>query len=615
MALQLVSVSKRFGRHVGLADVSLHVRKGDCYGFIGHNGAGKTTAMRIALGLSPADSGQVLVEGFDARRYPREARARMGALIEAPGFHARWSGTQNLARLARLAGLSRRDAWREAQQLCERVGLAHAAERQVGGYSQGMRQRLGIAQAMIGDPPILVLDEPTNGLDPEGIADVRSLLRRLVRDEGRTVLVSSHQLTELADICNRIGVLRHGRLVVEEETEHLLAKGRRRYRIEVADGERARSVLAGLGLEAPPEIEGGDGRIELGPRAPEDVVRALVEDGAGLRAFAPEPESLEEIYLRATRGASEGDAPSTAEPVTAGAPGGRRAPAWPVLRVVHYELVRWGTGRAVPLLLAAPAVLAALAVWRRHTAAVEHAREIAGGTLYSATGVTAFEAVGVGLQAGLPLAALVVLGIASQSLAGELARGTLRNVLVRPVTRLQVVAGKGLAALLAALGGYAMLLVGAFGAAAVLFDFGDVVEVLPNGATFPLVAAEELRPELQRAVLSPILPLCAFATLGLGASALPRTGASALALGLAAAVALDLGRGVLRGFDLEWLVPSTYLPSPLGDRSFMQYYVDVAQGVSNALFELADTSVLVPAVWIAFGLVLATVVLRKRFVP
>ena len=231
MALELRSVTRRFGAQLALDRVSIHVREGDCYGFIGHNGAGKTTAMRIALGLQRADEGRVVVDGFDAARFPREARARMGGLIEVPGFYGGSSGPENLVALGRLQGFSRRDARHEAARWIERVGLAHAGSKAVQNYSHGMKQRLGIAQALLGSPAYVLLDEPTNGLDPEGIAEVRELVRRLVKDEGITFLMSSHQLHELSSVCNRIGVLRGGRLLAEEETSKLLGAGGSRWRL------------------------------------------------------------------------------------------------------------------------------------------------------------------------------------------------------------------------------------------------------------------------------------------------------------------------------------------------------------------------------------------------
>src|SRR5207237_882878 len=246
MSLELRCVSRRFGAQVALDRVSLSVRPGDCYGFIGHNGAGKTTAMRIALGLQRADEGLVVVDGFDAVRYPREARARMGALIEEPGFQGGWSAAKNLAELARLQGFARAEARREAGRWIERVGLAQVGSKPVQAFSHGMRQRLGIAQALLGSPRYVLLDEPTNGLDPEGIHEMRELLRAL-RADGVTILVSSHQLSELSEVCNRIGVLRQGRLLVEAETSVLFDAETKRWRLEARDLEAAQRVMVELG--------------------------------------------------------------------------------------------------------------------------------------------------------------------------------------------------------------------------------------------------------------------------------------------------------------------------------------------------------------------------------
>src|SRR6185503_7924079 len=221
MSLQLLSVTRRFGEQLALDTVSLHVRRGDCYGLIGHNGAGKTTAMRVALGLMRPDAGEVRVDGFGALQQPREARARRGGLIETPGFHGHLDAAENLFLLARLQGLSRVEARRESARLLGLTGLAEVGRKRVRAFSQGMRQRLGIAQALLGRPAYVLLDEPTNGLDPEGMADVRALLARLVREEGVTVLVSSHQLHELAELCNRVAILQRGRRLVEAETSAL----------------------------------------------------------------------------------------------------------------------------------------------------------------------------------------------------------------------------------------------------------------------------------------------------------------------------------------------------------------------------------------------------------
>ena len=180
MVLQLLGVSRTFGAQRALDRVSIHVRRGDCYAFIGHNGAGKTSAMRIALGLDRKFQGRVLIDGFDARTHPREARARMGGLIEVPGFHGTLDGARNLLLLGQLQGFSRLESRREAGRLIELVGLSYAGAKPVAAYSQGMRQRLGIAQALLGRPMCVLLDEPTNGLDPQGIAEMQVLFRRQI---------------------------------------------------------------------------------------------------------------------------------------------------------------------------------------------------------------------------------------------------------------------------------------------------------------------------------------------------------------------------------------------------------------------------------------------------
>jgi len=227
MVLQLLGVSRTFGKQRALDRVTIHVRRGDCYAFIGHNGAGKTSAMRIALGLDRHFEGRVLIEGFDAAQHPREARARMGGLIEVPGFHGTLDGERNLVFLGQLQGLSRLEARREAGRLIELVGLAHAGAKPVGAYSQGMRQRLGIAQALLGQPDLLVLDEPANGLDPAGIQELRALMRRLADQRGLAVFVSSHLLGEIERVCDRIAIVHRGRTLAEGTIAALTNHGQR----------------------------------------------------------------------------------------------------------------------------------------------------------------------------------------------------------------------------------------------------------------------------------------------------------------------------------------------------------------------------------------------------
>ncbi len=610
MSLELIDVSHRFGRQIALENVSLTVHTGDCYGFLGHNGAGKTTAMRILLGLHRPRRGSASVSGFDVMRSPHEARARVGGLIESPGFHGSWSGRANLLALARLQGLDRRSAVRAVDEGLESVGLAAAASRAVRGYSQGMRQRLGIAQALLGRPSHVVLDEPTNGLDPEGIQEIRELLRRWNRDEGVTLLISSHQLHEIHGLCNRIGLLRQGRLLVEGETHELLAGGRDRYRLAVDRPDLAARVLEDLTLEPKDDGEGG-WEIDLKGHEPGSISRRLVEAGVGITAFAPRPMTLEEIYLSPPT-VSES---TTAAPSPASVSTERRAPRGPIRRTLRYEATRYRVRLPLIALLTVPAACGLLRLSSRASAAARDVGDVASGELISATQVTAFEGLGLSLQVGLPIAAVLLAAIASQSVSAELARGTLRNLLLRPLRRWELSLGKAGALLVLTTLSYGALLAGSWAAAELFFDFSDLVEILPNGEVFPFLSAAEMEAELARVLWTPLLPLAVYAGWGLCVGTLISAPAAALGVTLGGVVAFDLGRAVARSFELEQWLPASYLPSPLSDRSMIHYYVEFAGGVSNAQRYHEDTMVWVPLLWIVITVVASMWALSRRQVP
>lgn len=616
MSLVLRSISKRYGREHALADLSLRLEPGDLYGFVGHNGSGKTTALRIALGLVRPDAGSVIVDGHDAALEPREARARCGGLVEIAGFHGGWSARANLELLARLAGASTSEARTRCTEVLERVGLAAAADRAVGGYSQGMRQRLGIAAALLGRPRYLLLDEPMNALDPEGIADLRALLVALAHDEKVGVLVSSHQLAELATFATKIGVVRAGRLVLEAPTSDLLGAAARRYEVTARDFAGLDAALSKQGLAIEQRVDGAR-RIDLGAQSPSHVLRALVTAGVDVESFAPRARSLEEIYLAASHGelpAGVG-ALATSSASAPEAPAARIAPGHAVTRAVRGELTRFARSQGVWAAAALPAVVGVLAMLARGARGAGDEANVSGAQLFSATRVGAFEAVGVGLRAGLPVLVLVLLGLASQSIAAEHARGTLRNTLLRPFARLDVLLGKAFAAVFAALAGYAVLAAAVLAFAALRFDFGDVVDVLPDGSTFPLAAASELWPQLWAAVASPLVALCAYALVGLACGAIVRTGSAALALALGVGIALDLARGLFGRALPPGLLPSEHLPSPLSDDSRMRFYVDVAQGISNASFDLDGARALWPLAWCALTVLVAARSLVRKDVP
>ncbi|MBL8859885.1 MAG: ATP-binding cassette domain-containing protein [Planctomycetes bacterium] len=620
MALELVGITKRFGSQTALDDLSLRVENGDCYGFIGHNGSGKTTAMRVALGLQRADQGVVIIDGFDATHFPREARARLGALIETPGFQGGWNGHRNLTELGRLQGLDRSQALREATRWIERVGLAHAGQKAVQNYSHGMRQRLGIAAALLGTPRYVLLDEPTNGLDPEGIAEMRELIQRLRREEGLTFLISSHQLHELGSICNRVGILRAGRLLVQDETVRLLDTNGSRWRLETEALEKARTVARRLQLT---EVTGTTASerelwLDLGTHASSAVTRAFVEAGVDVVSFAARAVSLEEIYLKYSRTAQDTRGTRdhrTVSSTVSAAPVDRIAPKGPIARMTTFDLRRFARSFGLIVLFALPVLLAAIAVLRRGMQSRSEQSSIEGAELFSATGANAFEALGLALQAGLPALLFLVLGLSSQSLSAEYARGTLRNVLLRPLLRLQCAAGKWFALAVTTLAAYLLLAVSAFALSGALFEFGDVAEVLPNGQRFTLVPAAELWPVTWQALFSPVLPLLAYSALGFLAGAIARTGSGALGLALGAGVLLDLARALMREFGRGGLLPSDHLSSPLSDTSFMRFFVDTAQGVSNAAFEYQGAAIYVPILWSVVCFCLAAGILQRRAIP
>jgi len=614
MALRLEDISVTYGSRRVVADLWLDAPGGCCTGFLGHNGAGKTTAMRAALGLVRPSAGRVLVDGFDAHRHPREARARMGALIEVCHFQESKGGYLNLVELGRLGGLERGAARREAARRIEQVGLGHAASKPVAAYSQGMRQRLGLAQALLGSPTTLLLDEPTNGLDPEGIHDVRALVRELVEREGCSILLSSHLLAELAGVCDRVAVLREGRLVVQGNTAELLAGGGARYRVEVEDGARARAALERLELAPldPRERTGGGllFNVELGSARPAAVTRAL--GAAGLVEFRAEDHDLAAFYRRASRGELPSEPHSA--PATAVEPHARRAPAGPLMRLLGYEhrrLMRAGFW----LLLLVPAVIGAAAIGWRALGARALAKEVELGTLATTTDVTAFEALGRGLGAGLPVVALLVLGLASQLIAAEHARGTLRNVLLRPVGRMRTALAKALVVAGAATASYAALLGVCAGLAAYWFDFTDVSELLPNGERFAIVPMEELWPEMRTALLGALWPLLAYGGIGLGIGALVRNGTGALATAFGCVLGLDLLRALVRGDAMEAWLPGTYLPSPLIDTSAVRSFALLSEGVANAPFNHQATALAVPLLWALVGTLIAVQSLARRAVP
>ncbi|MBN1885994.1 MAG: ABC transporter ATP-binding protein [Candidatus Krumholzibacteriota bacterium] len=220
--LVIDGLEKRFGRVEALRGIDLQIETPGVYGFLGPNGAGKTTAFKIVCGLLRPTAGRVLVDGIDVAKQAAAAVARIGVLFDAPAFYPWLTGRENLEVACRWLG---RGDGLLVDRLLDLTGLGESKRRRVSGYSWGMKRRLGLAAALLGDPPILLLDEPTNGLDPAGIADIRRLLPRLAREEGRAVLLSSHRMDEVEKTCDRVAIIDRGRILADGPVAELAAGG------------------------------------------------------------------------------------------------------------------------------------------------------------------------------------------------------------------------------------------------------------------------------------------------------------------------------------------------------------------------------------------------------
>lgn len=313
-AIETVQLSRRFGARLALDAVSLQVPEACVYGFLGRNGAGKTTLIKLLLGLLRPDGGQVLIRGVDVARDRLAAARQTGALLEAQGFYGHLNGRENLDLSRRLLDLPAA----EIDRVLDLCGMREHGPRRVADYSLGMRQRLGLARAMLGAPPVLVLDEPTNGLDPEGIADMRVFLRELPVRCGATVLLSSHLLSEIEQTASHVGILSHGRLVRQGCLAELKASVQGEVLIGTDMPERALAVAQAHGFDVSPGDGGVLARIPAGEAiaaASAALNRVLCLAGVRVHALIPRQHSLETLYREA--GSAQAAALSTVPPLAA----------------------------------------------------------------------------------------------------------------------------------------------------------------------------------------------------------------------------------------------------------------------------------------------------------
>jgi len=300
--ISLRNVTKRFGANVAVDDVTIDVPAGRCYGWLGPNGCGKTTLIRMMLGLARPSAGRIAVRGHEIPGDARDALSRVGAIVEEPRFYPYLSGRANLEVWAAHQGP---DSRRAIDGALERVGLRDRAGDKVGGYSLGMRQRLGVARALLNDPELLVLDEPTNGLDPAGLQEFRTMIRELV-GEGRSVFISSHILSEVEKMADDIAIIEQGKVLAHGPVADLLSGGRQAVGVRIADVDRGLPLLRGLPFAR--EVRATDaapGTFEvLVDELTDDHLletgRALFQAGVGVLALQPVRETLERRFLELT---------------------------------------------------------------------------------------------------------------------------------------------------------------------------------------------------------------------------------------------------------------------------------------------------------------------------
>jgi ABC-2 type transport system ATP-binding protein len=293
--LEAQGLSKDFGGKPALRDVSFKIEKGEIYGLLGHNGAGKSTSLGIVLGMVEPSKGEVTIDGVSVQKNRAKALRKVGAIFEAPAFYDYLSGWENLRILM---GYSGGFDEKSAKEVVEKVGLSKRIGSKVRTYSHGMRQRLALAQALLPEPELLLLDEPTDGLDPEGIVWFRDFILRLREERGMTVLFNSHLLAEVEIMCDRVAILREGKRVFEGSVKGL-QDDVPVYQVELDPAGKWEEIIRGIGCEKLSE-----NKISL-PREidPALVVDTLVRAGINVRGFSKTRRSLEDVYMEILNGA------------------------------------------------------------------------------------------------------------------------------------------------------------------------------------------------------------------------------------------------------------------------------------------------------------------------
>ena len=299
-AVEAHGLTKRFGDTVAVNNVELRIPRGCAFGYLGPNGAGKTTLIRVLLGLTHADAGTMSLLGYAVPAHRDRALARVGAIVDEPRFHGHLTGRQNLQVLAAARETEARD---RIEASLDRVGILHRADDRVSKYSMGMRQRLGVAACLIGDPQLLILDEPMNGLDPAGMQEMRDMVRSLVA-EGRTVVLSSHLLDEVERTCDAVAIVDRGNVIRQGSISELLAGTAVELQIECSEPARAKALVDDANQGVTVTLDENGLSISLPVDASRDVAAAiahvLVTNGIPVYRLQPVHTSLESWFLQVT---------------------------------------------------------------------------------------------------------------------------------------------------------------------------------------------------------------------------------------------------------------------------------------------------------------------------
>jgi ABC-2 type transport system ATP-binding protein len=304
-----VNLTKRYeGGIQALSEINLGVREGDIFGLIGPNGAGKSTMIKVMTGLLTPTSGNAMVAGFDVEREAKKVKEVTGYLPENPGYYENLTARQNIEYFAEFYGMNREERREKADILLEMLGMGKWEDERVARFSKGMRQRLGIAVAVVNDPAVAFLDEPTHGLDPYGMAQIRKLIGRMNREMGVTIILSTHLLFEVAEVCRSVGILASGKVIATGETatlsRELREMGDVTYRLELSIDKVSAAKVAGevARIESVSKVDHDGQQIlitaKAGPDPRETISRIVTRNGGAILAFESDTPSLEDVFLK-----------------------------------------------------------------------------------------------------------------------------------------------------------------------------------------------------------------------------------------------------------------------------------------------------------------------------